>query len=106
MVGAVTDVDGKYITVQPTTGSAIELKIDEDDSTILYVDTTAGDAATGEIKKANKKDNDNYYANIMVIYKKAAETDGTNVIWGAAFDVSNTLQNADDEDVLVAIPKS
>ena len=106
VVGAVTDVDGKYITVQPTTGSAIELKIDEDDSTILYVDTTAGDAATGEIKKANKKDNDNYYANIMVIYKKAAETDGTNVIWGAAFDVSNTLQNADDEDVLVAIPKS
>lgn len=104
VVGAVTDVDGKYITVQPTTGSAIELKVDEDDSTILYVDTTAGDAATGEIKKANKKDNENYYANIMVIYKKAAETDGTNVIWGAAFDVSNTLQNADDNDVLVAIP--
>lgn len=99
---AVTNVDGKYVTIKTATGT-VELKVDADDSTILYVDTDAGTAATGEIKKASKKDDTEYYANIMVIYKKAADNDESHVIWGAAVDVNNMLQDEDGEDVTVAI---
>ena len=102
VVGAVTDVDGDYVTVRTTTGNKVELKVDKDDSHILYVDTDAEDAASGSIKKATKKDADNYYANIMVIYKNAAEDDQSHIIWGAAIDSANQLQDADGNDVLVA----
>ena len=37
--------------------NAYELKIDKDDSDILYADTDILDAATGSIKEATKKDN-------------------------------------------------
>ncbi|MDY4173403.1 MAG: S-layer homology domain-containing protein, partial [Evtepia sp.] len=107
IVGAVTDVDGKYVTVQYVAADksvkTIELKTDSDDSTILYFDSDAATVASGSIKEATKKDADNYYANIMVIYKTATEEDGTNLIWGAAVDVNNQLQNADDEDVLIPV---
>ena len=102
VVGAVTDVDGNYVTVRTTAGAKVELKVDKNDSHILYVDTDAEDAASGSIKKATKKDADNYYANIMVIYKSAEETDESHIIWGAAIDSANQLQDADGNDVLVA----
>ena len=102
-VGAVTDVDGNYVTIRTTAGTTIELKTDKDDTTILYADTDAADKASGSIKKATKKDDNTYYANIMVIYKTAPESDEAHIIWGAAVDVNNQLQNADDEDVLVSI---
>ena len=103
VVGAVTDVDGDYVTVLTTDGTKVELKVDKSDSHILYVDTDAEDAASGSIKKATKKDKTAYYANIMVIYKTAAEGDQSNIIWGAAIDSANQLQNADGNDVLVTI---
>ena len=103
VVGAVTDVDGDYVTVLTTDGTKVELKVDKSDSHILYVDTDAEDAASGSIKKATKKDKTAYYANIMVIYKTAAESDQSNIIWGAAIDSANQLQNADGNDVLVTI---
>ena len=102
VVGAVTDVDGNYVTVRTTAGAKVDLKVDKNDSHILYVDTDAEDAASGSIKKATKKDADNYYANIMVIYKNAAEDDQSHIIWGAAIDSANQLQDADGNDVLVA----
>ena len=102
VVGAVTDVDGNYVTVRTTAGAKVELKVDKNDSHILYVDTDAEDAASGSIKKATKKDADNYYANIMVIYKTVAENDESRIIWGAAIDSANQLQDADGNDVLVA----
>ena len=102
-VGAITDVDGDYVTVLTTAGTKVELKVDKDDSHILYVDTDAEDAASGSIKKATKKDADNYYANIMVIYKTVAENDESRIIWGAAIDSANQLQDADGNDVLVTI---
>ena len=101
VVGAVTDVDGNYVTVKTASGT-VELKVDKSDSHILYVDTDAEDAASGSIKKATKKDADNYYANIMVIYKNTLEDDQTHIIWGAAIDSANQLQDADGNDVLVA----
>ena len=101
VVGAVTDVDGNYVTVKTASGT-VELKVDKSDSHILYVDTDAEDAASGSIKKATKKDADNYYANIMVIYKDTLEDDQTHIIWGAAIDSANQLQDADGNDVLVA----
>ena len=103
VVGAVTDVDGDYVTVLTTTGTKVELKVDKSDSHILYVDTDAEDAASGSIKKATKKDKTAYYANIMVIYKDARESDESNIIWGAAIDSANQLQDADGNDVLVTI---
>ena len=103
VTGAVTDVDGKYVTVLPKTGNAIELKIDKDDSDILYADTDTLDAATGSIKEATKKDNTKYYANIMVIYKTTAEEDGTHIIWGALVDVNNQLQTAGGDDITIDI---
>ena len=102
VVGAITDVDGNYVTVRTTADATVELKVDKNDSHILYVDTDAEDAASGSIKKATKKDADNYYANIMVIYKNAAEDDQSHIIWGAAIDSANQLQDADGNDVLVA----
>ena len=102
VTGAVTDVDSKYVTIK-TASSSVDLKIDKDDSHILYADTDALDAATGSIKEATKKDNTKYYANIMVIYKTTTEDDGTHIIWGALVDVNNQLQNDDDDDVLIAI---
>ena len=101
VVGAVTDVDGDYVTVLTTDGKNVELKVDKDDSHILYVDTNAEDAASGSIKKAAKKDKNTYYANIMVIYKTTAESDQSNIIWGAAIDSANQLQDSNDEDVTV-----
>ena len=103
VVGAVTDVDGNYVTVLTANGDTVELKVDKSDSHILYVDTDAEDAASGSIKKATKKDNTAYYANIMVIYKDAAENDESHIIWGAAVDAANQLQNSNDDDVLVTI---
>lgn len=103
VVGAITDVDGNYVTVLPTTGTKVELKVDKSDSHILYVDTDAEDAASGSIKKATKKDAEHYYANIMVIYKTARENDESHIIWGAAIDSANQLQDADGNDVLVTI---
>ena len=103
VVGAVTDVDGDYVTVLTTTGTKVELKVDKSDSHILYVDTDAEDAASGSIKKATKKDKTAYYANIMVIYKDARESDESNIIWGAAIDSANQLQDSNDEDVTVTI---
>ncbi|MEE0154214.1 MAG: S-layer homology domain-containing protein [Agathobaculum butyriciproducens] len=103
VVGAVTDVDGDYVTVLTTDGKTVELKVDKDDSTILYVDTDAEDAASGSIKKATKKDKTAYYANIMVIYKTALEDDQSHIIWGAAVDAANQLQDSNDEDVTVTI---
>ena len=102
-VGAVTDVDGNYVTIRTTAGTTIELKTDKDDTTILYADTDAADKASGSIKKATKKNDNTYYANIMVIYKTTPESDEAHIIWGAAVDVNNQLQNANDEDVLVSI---
>ena len=104
VVGAVTDVSGKYVTILTADGNTIELKVDEDDSTVLYFDSDAAAEASGSIKKATKKDANNYYANIMVVYKDSAESDASNIIWGAAVDVNNQLQNASDKDVLIAIP--
>ena len=103
VVGAVTDVDGNYVTVLTTDGTKVELKVDKSDSHILYVDTDAEDAASGSIKKATKKDKTAYYANIMVIYKDALEDDQSHIIWGAAIDSANQLQDADGNDVLVTI---
>ena len=39
----------------------------------------------------------------MVIYKDAAENDESHIIWGAAVDAANQLQNSNDDDVLVTI---
>ena len=103
IVGAVTDVDGKYVTVLTRGGNTVELKVDNDDSTVLYFDSDTADKATGSIKKATKKDDTSYYANIMVIYKSAEETDESHIIWGAAVDVNNQLQDANDGDILVPI---
>ena len=103
IVGAVTDVDGDYVTVKPVSGTAVELKVDDDDSTVLYFDSDAAAEASGSIKKATKKDANNYYANIMVIYKTTAEEDGSHIIWGAAVDVNNQLLDADGDDILVAV---
>ena len=102
VTGAVTDVDSKYVTIK-TTSNFKDLKIDKDDSHILYADTDALDAATGSIKKATKKDNTSYYANIMVIYSNKTEDDGTHIIWGALVDVNNQLQDDNDDDVLINI---
>ena len=102
IVGAVTDVDGDYVTVKSASGT-VELKIDEDDSTVLSFDSDAGDVANGSIKEATKKDKDNYYANIMVVYKNAAEEDGSHTIWGAAADINNQLLDDADDDILVAV---
>ncbi|MBS7226418.1 MAG: hypothetical protein KH050_14005, partial [Clostridiaceae bacterium] len=102
IVGAVTDVDGDYVTVK-SESSTVELKIDEDDSTVLSFDSDAGDVANGSIKEATKKDKDNYYANIMVVYKNAAEEDGSHIIWGAAADINNQLLDDADDDILVAV---
>ncbi len=102
VTGAVTDVDSKYVTIKTASGSK-DLKIDKDDSHILYADTDALDAATGSIKKATKKDNTYYYANIMVIYSNKDEDDGTHIIWGALVDVNNQLQDDNDDDVLINI---
>ena len=101
-VGAVTDVDGDYVTIKTASGS-VELKVDEDDSTVLYFDSESGDEATGSIKKATKQDDTNYYANIMVIYKTAEETDESHIIWGAAVDVNNELLNDNGDNILIAI---
>ncbi|RHT86563.1 S-layer homology domain-containing protein [Butyricicoccus sp. AM27-36] len=101
-VGAITDVDGDYVTVLTDNGT-VDLKVDKSDSHILYVDTDAEDAASGSIKKATKKDKNTYYANIMVIYKTTAENDESHIIWGAAIDSANQLQDSNDEDVTVTI---
>ena len=102
-VGAVTDVDGNYVTVLTYDGDELDLKVDKDDSTILYADTDAEDAASGSIKKATKKNDEQYYANIMVIYKTATEDDETHIIWGAAVDTANQLQDKDGNDILIDI---
>ena len=103
VIGAVTDVDGNYVTVLTADGDELDLKVDKDDTTILYVDTDAEDAASGSIKKATKKNDEQYYANIMVIYKTVAEDDETNIIWGAAVDTANQLQDNDGNDILIDI---
>ena len=102
IVGAVTDVDGDYVTVK-SESSTVELKIDEDDSTVLSFDSDAGDVANGSIKEATKKDKDNYYANIMVVYKTAEEEDGSHIIWGAAADINNQLLNDADDEITVSV---
>lgn len=103
IVGAVTDIDGKYYTVLTIDGKTYDFKTDSD-SSVLYVDTDAEDAASGSIKKATKKDASNYYANIMVIFDPTdMEDDQSFIIKGAAFDVTNQLQNADDEDILIPV---
>ena len=101
-VGAVTDVDGDYVTIKTASGP-VELKVDEDDSTVLYFDSESGDEATGSIKKATKQDDTNYYANIMVIYKTAEETDESHIIWGAAVDVNNELLNDNGDNILIPV---
>ena len=101
--GAVTDVNGKIITVLKADGSSIELKLD-DDSMVLYFDSTEGTAASGSFKKATKQDATHYYANVMVVYKTTVESDGTYLIKGAAVEVPNQLQDKSDNDILITIP--
>ena len=96
-------MDGNYVTVLTYDGDELDLKVDKDDSTILYADTDAEDAASGSIKKATKKNDEQYYANIMVIYKTATEDDETHIIWGAAVDTANQLQDKDGNDILIDI---
>ena len=100
-VGAVTDVSGDYVTIKTASGS-VELKLDKDDSSVLYFDSDLGEEASGSIKKAAKMDESNYYANILVIYKDTVEDDQSHIIWGAAVDVNNQLQNEDGGDILIS----
>ncbi len=103
-VGAVTDVSGDYVTIKTTSGS-VELKLDKDDSSVLYFDSDLGEEASGSIKKAAKMDNENYYANILVIYKGTQEADQSYIIWGAAVDVNNQLQDENGGDILISVGK-
>ena len=100
-VGAVTDVSGDYVTIK-TASNPVELKLDKDDSSVLYFDSDLGEEASGSIKKAAKMDESNYYANILVIYKDTVEDDQSHIIWGAAVDVNNQLQNEDGDDILIS----
>ena len=103
-VGAVTDVSGDYVTIK-TTSSSVELKLDKDDSSVLYFDSDLGEEASGSIKKAAKMDDENYYANILVIYKGTQEADQSYIIWGAAVDVNNQLQDKNGDDILISVGK-
>ena len=101
-VGAVTDVSGDYVTIKTEDGS-VELKLDKDDSSVLYFDSDLGEEASGSIKKAAKMDETNYYANILVIYKNTPEADESYIIWGAAVDVNNQLQDENGDDILISV---
>ena len=101
IVGAVTDVDGDYVTVK-TSSTTVELN--DDDTTVLGFDSDAGIEGSNTIREANKKDATNYYANILVVYEIAdGDSDGAHVIWGAAVDAGNMLLDEDGDEILIAV---
>ena len=102
---AITDVNGEYFTILTASGGTAELKVDADDTVVLYVDTEAGDGLTeGAIKEAAKYDAGKYYANATVIYKQADSADESRAVLCVVVDVNNMMQDADGDDILVNIP--
>ena len=106
IVGAVTDVNGKYVTVQYKDGEtvkAIDVKTDSD-SSVLYFDSKDNTEGTGSFKKAMKKTDANYYANVIVVVDLTdAEDDQSYIIKGAAVDIGNQLTDKDENDILIPV---
>ena len=106
IVGAVTDVNGKYVTVQYKDGETvktIDVKTDSD-SSVLYFDSKDNTEGTGSFKKAMKKTDANYYANVIVVVDLTdAEDDQSYIIKGAAVDIGNQLTDKDENDILIPV---
>ena len=106
IVGAVTEINGKYITVQYKDGSSVktvDVKTDKD-SSVLYFDSVANTDGKGAFKKAMKKDAANYYANVIVVFDTTdKQTDQSYIIKGAAVDIANQLTDKSEKDILVPV---
>ena len=106
IIGAVTEINGKYITVQykdGTTVKTVDVKTDKD-SSVLYFDSVANTDGKGAFKKAMKKDAATYYANVIVVFDKTdIQSDQSYIIKGAAVDIANQLTDKSENDILVPV---
>ena len=106
IIGAVTEINGKYITVQYKDGSTVktvDVKTDKD-SSVLYFDSVANTDGKGEFKKAMKKDAASYYANVIVVFDKTEDSsDQAFTIKGAAVDIANQLTDKSENDITVPV---
>lgn len=98
IVGAVTEIDGDYITVLAN-GEEVEYKLTKDTDK-LFVDTQAGEGAkNGDIREATEFEQNKFYANVIVVVDEDSDNEAAIELAVVVVDIDNELQDAADESI-------
>ena len=100
IVGAVTDIDGNYITVLDEDGNEVEYKMTKDTDN-LFVDTKDSTGATsGAVTEAIEFEQDKFYANVIIVLDDDDSTADFE-LGLIVVDLDNKLLDEDGDEYVV-----
>lgn len=102
VVGAVTEIDGKYVTILVDGAAAGTEYVVTADTVKLFVDTKNDAGANdGSIIEATEFENGKFYGNVIVVIDDDTKTEGETELGCVVVDIQNKLLDSADNEVVV-----